>query len=119
MRRQLGMAPEKVLSNIATYGNTTSVTLPILYHELRAAGRVDPGNLVCFTAFGAGSHWGALLYREPEPQGGASLNRSSFISSGTTPAGAPDSAPRALEQARNESAADVPGGPGDQDPHSC
>lgn len=73
MRRQLGMAPEKVPSNIASYGNTTSATLPILYHELRAAGRVNPGNLVCFTAFGAGSHWGALLYREPEPPGGASL----------------------------------------------
>ena len=65
VRRQLGLAAEKVPSNISAYGNTTSATLPILYHELRAAGRVKPGNLVCFTAFGAGSHWGALLYREP------------------------------------------------------
>ncbi len=24
-----------------------------------------PGTLVGFTAFGAGAHWGALLYREP------------------------------------------------------
>jgi 3-oxoacyl-[acyl-carrier-protein] synthase-3 len=65
VRRQLGLAAEKVPSNISAYGNTTSATLPILYHELKAAGRVKPGNLVCFTAFGAGSHWGALLYREP------------------------------------------------------
>jgi 3-oxoacyl-[acyl-carrier-protein] synthase-3 len=65
VRRQLGLAPEKVPSNIASYGNTTSATLPILYHELRAAGTVRSGHLVCFTAFGAGSHWGALLYREP------------------------------------------------------
>jgi 3-oxoacyl-[acyl-carrier-protein] synthase-3 len=65
VRRQLGLAAEKVPSNIASYGNTTSATLPILYHELKAAGRVQPGNLVCFTAFGAGAHWGALLYREP------------------------------------------------------
>ena len=66
VRRQLGLAPEKVPSNIASYGNTTSATLPILYHELKATGRVGPGDLVCFTAFGAGSHWGALLYREPD-----------------------------------------------------
>lgn len=65
VRRRLGMPAEKVPSNIASYGNTTSGTLPILYHELRAAGRVKPGTVVCFTAFGAGAHWGAVLYREP------------------------------------------------------
>ena len=47
------------------YGNTTSGTLPILFHELRAAGRVRAGSLVAFTAFGAGAHWGAALYRQP------------------------------------------------------
>lgn len=65
VRRQLKIPAEKVPSNIARYGNTTSGTLPILFHELRQAGRVGPGTLVCFTAFGAGAHWGALLYREP------------------------------------------------------
>ena len=68
VRRQLRIAPEKVPSNIASYGNTTAATLPILYHELRKAGRVQSGKLICFTAFGAGSHWGALLYREPDRQ---------------------------------------------------
>lgn len=65
VRRELKVSAEKVPSNIAHYGNTTSGTLPILYHELRQSGRVGPGTLVCFTAFGAGAHWGALLYREP------------------------------------------------------
>jgi 3-oxoacyl-[acyl-carrier-protein] synthase-3 len=65
VRVRLGLGAEKVPSNIASYGNTTSATLPILYHELKEAGRVQPDTLVCFTAFGAGSHWGALLYREP------------------------------------------------------
>jgi 3-oxoacyl-[acyl-carrier-protein] synthase-3 len=65
VRRQLGLPPERVPSNIGSWGNTTAATLPILYHELRTAGRVQPGMLVCFTAFGAGAHWGALLYREP------------------------------------------------------
>lgn len=65
VRKQFGMGPEKVPSNIGAYGNTTAGTLPILYHELRAAGRVRPGSLVCFAAFGAGAHYGAVLYREP------------------------------------------------------
>lgn len=69
VRRQFGMSPEKVPSNIAGYGNTTAATLPILYHELADSGRVGPEMLVCFAAFGAGSHYGALLYREPPGRG--------------------------------------------------
>jgi 3-oxoacyl-[acyl-carrier-protein] synthase-3 len=65
VRKQLGLPAEKVPSNIARYGNTTAGTLPILFHELRQEGRIVPGALVCFTAFGAGAHWGAVLYREP------------------------------------------------------
>ncbi len=65
VRRQLGMGPGEVPSNIATYGNTTAGTLPILFHEQRKAGRAGPGSLVCFVAFGAGAHYGACVYREP------------------------------------------------------
>jgi 3-oxoacyl-[acyl-carrier-protein] synthase-3 len=65
VRRRLGMRPEQVPSNIANYGNTTAATLPILFHELRGAGRVSPGALVGFAAFGAGAHYGAALYRVP------------------------------------------------------
>lgn len=65
VRRRLGVDDTVVPSNIDRWGNTTAGTLPILYHELRAAGRVEPGALVAFTSFGAGAHWGAMLYREP------------------------------------------------------
>ncbi|MFN2486848.1 MAG: 3-oxoacyl-ACP synthase III family protein [Acidimicrobiia bacterium] len=66
VRKHLDLPAKKVPSNIARYGNTTAGTLPILFHELRQQGQVGPGALVCFTAFGAGAHWGAVLYREPE-----------------------------------------------------
>jgi 3-oxoacyl-[acyl-carrier-protein] synthase-3 len=59
----LGLPPEKVPHNIERYGNTTAATLPILFHECVADGRVKPGMLVCFTALGSGLHWGAALYR--------------------------------------------------------
>lgn len=65
VRRRLGLGSEKVPSNIGSYGNTTAATLPILYHELRSEGRIQPGTVVCFAAFGAGAHYGAVLYREP------------------------------------------------------
>jgi 3-oxoacyl-[acyl-carrier-protein] synthase-3 len=60
---QLALPKEKVPHNIDRYGNTTAGTLPILFHEMRAEGRVPPGSLICFTALGAGLHWGAALYR--------------------------------------------------------
>jgi 3-oxoacyl-[acyl-carrier-protein] synthase-3 len=63
--KQLGLPKEKVPHNIDRYGNTTAGTLPILFHELRQSGRVPPGSLICFTALGAGLHWGAALYRAP------------------------------------------------------
>lgn len=61
--KQLGLPAEKVPHNIERYGNTTAGTLPILYHECVAAGRIKPGMLICFTALGSGLHWGAALYR--------------------------------------------------------
>jgi 3-oxoacyl-[acyl-carrier-protein] synthase III len=61
--KQLGLPPEKVPHNIERYGNTTAGTLPILFHECLASGRIQPGMLICFTALGAGLHWGAALYR--------------------------------------------------------
>ncbi|HEV8432730.1 MAG TPA: beta-ketoacyl-ACP synthase III [Thermoanaerobaculia bacterium] len=61
--KQLALPPDKVPHNIERYGNTTAGTLPILYHECVADGRIKPGMLVCFTALGSGLHWGAALYR--------------------------------------------------------
>lgn len=65
VRKRLGASADLVPSNIADWGNTTSATLPILFHEMRMAGRVPSQALVCFTAFGAGAHWGSMLYRHP------------------------------------------------------
>ena len=63
--KQLDVDGSIVASNIANYGNTTAATLPLLYHDCKTEGRVPEGTLLAFTAFGAGAHWGAMLYREP------------------------------------------------------
>jgi 3-oxoacyl-[acyl-carrier-protein] synthase-3 len=66
VRKKLGVSADVVPSNIGHWGNTTAGTLPILFHELRDAGRIPPGAVVAFVAFGAGAHWGAMVYREPD-----------------------------------------------------
>jgi 3-oxoacyl-[acyl-carrier-protein] synthase-3 len=63
VQKHLGLPDERVYNNIQRYGNTTAATLPLVFHEAKALGRVRPGGLVGFTALGAGLHWGAGLLR--------------------------------------------------------
>jgi 3-oxoacyl-[acyl-carrier-protein] synthase-3 len=63
VRQALGIAPEKVPSNIANYGNTSAATIPILVDEMMRDGRLRRGQLVCFLALGAGLNWGSVLLR--------------------------------------------------------
>lgn len=63
VQKALGLPDDKVYNNIQKYGNTTAATIPILYDECRRAGRIKPGDLLCFVALGAGFHWGAALMR--------------------------------------------------------
>lgn len=62
-RKTLGLPEDKVHNNIQKYGNTTSATLPIAFHEAREEGKAPEGALIAFTALGAGLHWGAVLMR--------------------------------------------------------
>ena len=54
---------EKVLSNLANYGNTSAGTIPLMLDEAVRDGRVKPGNLLASSGFGAGLSWGAALFR--------------------------------------------------------
>jgi 3-oxoacyl-[acyl-carrier-protein] synthase-3 len=63
VQKQLGLSDDRVYNNIQRYGNTTAATLPLVFHEAKAEGRVRPGELVVFAALGAGLHWGAALLR--------------------------------------------------------
>ncbi len=63
VQKALALPDERVYNNIQRYANTTAATIPIAYHECRRAGRIKPGDLVCFVGLGAGFHWGAALMR--------------------------------------------------------
>ena len=54
---QLGIAKEKVLTNIEHYGNTTAATLPLVLSDFEK--KFKTGDKLLFTAFGGGFTWGA------------------------------------------------------------
>ena len=59
--KALGVGPERFYSNIRHYGNTSSASMLIATAEWWAERDVSSGRPICFAAFGAGFHWGALL----------------------------------------------------------
>jgi 3-oxoacyl-[acyl-carrier-protein] synthase-3 len=63
VQKELGLRDDQVYNNIQRYGNTTSGTIPIALDECTRAGRLKPGDVVVFTAFGSGFVWGSCLLR--------------------------------------------------------
>jgi len=63
VRHALGLPAERVFSNVARLGNTGSASIPVALWEARDQGRLQSGDLVLLTAFGAGFHWSAMLLR--------------------------------------------------------
>jgi 3-oxoacyl-[acyl-carrier-protein] synthase-3 len=59
--KAVGAGPERFYSNIRRYGNTSSASMLIAAAEWAGVATRHPGAPVCFAAFGAGFHWGALL----------------------------------------------------------
>ena len=60
---RLSVDMEKVYSNIAVHGNTSSASIPIALDECVESGRIKPGDLVLMASFGGGVTWGAVLMR--------------------------------------------------------
>jgi 3-oxoacyl-[acyl-carrier-protein] synthase-3 len=60
---RLGLPSERVASVLACYGNTTGATLPLALDAALAAGKIKRGDLVVFTAVGAGLTLGATLVK--------------------------------------------------------
>ena len=63
IQKTLGLRDDQTYNNIQRYGNTTAATIPIALDECVRAGRLAPGNLVVFTAFGSGFVWASCALR--------------------------------------------------------
>lgn len=61
--QRLEIPDEHVYVNIQEYGNTSAASIPIALDELNRNGRIQSGDVVLFSAFGAGLTWGAGAVR--------------------------------------------------------
>ncbi|MBD1996399.1 ketoacyl-ACP synthase III [Oculatella sp. FACHB-28] len=60
---RLNIPSQKVLSNMGEYGNTSAASIPIALDEAVRDGRIQPGDVIAASGFGAGLTWGAAIFR--------------------------------------------------------
>jgi 3-oxoacyl-[acyl-carrier-protein] synthase III len=60
---RLNITPEKVISNVAKYGNTSAASIPIALNEAVRAGKIRVGDTIATSGFGAGLSWGAAIFK--------------------------------------------------------
>ncbi|WP_258906701.1 beta-ketoacyl-ACP synthase III [Actinokineospora sp. UTMC 2448] len=63
---EVGIAPERVFTNIERVGNTAAASIPLALADAAAAGALRPGRRVLLTAFGGGAAWGSAALTWPE-----------------------------------------------------
>ncbi|MDQ2663468.1 MAG: ketoacyl-ACP synthase III [Candidatus Eremiobacteraeota bacterium] len=61
--KYLDMPLEKVILNIAEYGNTSAASIPIALSEAVQSGKISHGDVIVFVGFGGGLSWGAVTWR--------------------------------------------------------
>ena len=60
---RLKIPAEKIISNLAEYGNTSAASIAIALDEAVRQGRVKPGDIIATSGFGAGLTWGAAVFQ--------------------------------------------------------
>jgi 3-oxoacyl-[acyl-carrier-protein] synthase-3 len=63
IEERLGIADERVYSNVENTGNTSAGSIPLALDDLYTSGRLAPGDLIALVGFGAGLTWGAVTLR--------------------------------------------------------
>jgi 3-oxoacyl-[acyl-carrier-protein] synthase III len=60
---RLKIPQDKVISNLANYGNTSAASIAIALDEAVRAGKIKPGDTIASSGFGAGLTWGAAIFQ--------------------------------------------------------
>lgn len=60
---RLHIPSDKVISNLANYGNTSAASIPLALDEAVRSGKVKAGDVVATAGFGAGLTWGSAIVR--------------------------------------------------------
>jgi 3-oxoacyl-[acyl-carrier-protein] synthase III len=61
--QRLKIPDQKVLSNMANYGNTSAASIPLALDEAVRAGKIKDGDVIAASGFGAGLTWGAAIFQ--------------------------------------------------------
>jgi 3-oxoacyl-[acyl-carrier-protein] synthase-3 len=63
LAEKLEVDRDKVYVNIQKYGNTSAASIPIAMYEAYKEGKINRGDYILLTAFGAGLTWGAIVLK--------------------------------------------------------
>lgn len=63
---KLGIAEDRMVSNIGSVGNTAAASIPLALFDAAVSGELEPGRPVLLGAFGGGLTWGATTLRWPD-----------------------------------------------------
>ena len=62
-KQRLGLPDDKVYVNIDKYGNSSAGSVGLCLDELWRAGKINPGGIVVFVAFGGGLTWTSSVWQ--------------------------------------------------------
>lgn len=63
VNQRIGIPMEKTVMNIAKYGNTSAASIPLAIGDALADGRINEGDLILLSGFGAGMTWASAVIR--------------------------------------------------------
>jgi 3-oxoacyl-[acyl-carrier-protein] synthase III len=63
VRERLNIPEQKVISNLANYGNTSAASIPLALDEAVRQDKIKPGDIIATSGFGAGLTWGAAIFQ--------------------------------------------------------
>ncbi|MGC9502759.1 beta-ketoacyl-ACP synthase III [Baaleninema sp.] len=61
--KRLNVPSEKVISNLARYGNTSAASIPLALDEAVRSHQIQTGDTIAASGFGAGLTWGAAILK--------------------------------------------------------
>nr|WP_199332146.1 beta-ketoacyl-ACP synthase III [Anabaena lutea] len=60
---RLNIPEQKLISNVANYGNTSAASIPLALDEAVRAGKIQTNDIIATSGFGAGLSWGAAIFQ--------------------------------------------------------
>ncbi len=61
--QRLKIPEQKVISNLASYGNTSAASIPLALDEAVREGKIQNNHIIAASGFGAGLTWGSVIFQ--------------------------------------------------------